>query len=273
MCYINHHLYSSIIQTLLNTLEAIIVHFDITIPTITITQNYGILDSVNLQDYRTAVESLDMDAPPRYSQIGVLTPRYRKSVRFASESPEVHVIPSGMETWQNGEEALEVSENDRANAETLWRDSYALASAWEVQDAADYFSAVPERVSRKQTARPATPGPQSLRRELVESMSQARQQPIPSRAYTMPAQTESRLQSRPIAGTSGQPRFERALTDHQFADFLGTEKLANTDKDMRDRRASLHPLEHIATVAFRKVRKSSTKAVALVEQKMRVKRT
>jgi hypothetical protein len=214
-----------------------------------------------------------MDAPPRYSQIGALTPRYRKSVRFASESPEVYVIPFGMETWQDGDDAFNASENDRANAETLWKESYALASAWEAQDAADYFSAVPARVSRKQTARPATPGPRSLHRGLVNSMSHARQMPVPTRAQTTPAQIESRLQSPPTVGTSGQPRFERALTDHHFADFLGIEKLANTDKDMRDRRASLHPFEHIATVAFRKVRKGSTKAVALVEQKMREKRT
>jgi hypothetical protein len=137
-----------------------------------------------------------MDFLPRFSQIDIPTPRYKKSVRFTSGPAEVHDIPSGMETWQNGDRALEVSENNVANAETLWKHSYALASAWEAQDAGGYFNATPVRASLKKLVRPATPSLQCLHREMGNSMTQPRPMPISTRAQTIPVQVgSSRLSS------------------------------------------------------------------------------
>jgi hypothetical protein len=56
------------------------------------------------------------------------------------------------------------------------------------------------------------------------------------------------------------PRFERALTAHKFTDFLQTEELDNSDKDMRDRRASRHPFERVATLISRNAKKEGSKA-------------
>jgi hypothetical protein len=204
-----------------------------------------------------------MDAPPRYSQVDIAPPPYKKNVHFDNALPEVRVIAAGMETWRNGETADETSGEDEANADTLWQETYALASAQEEQDAEDYFSTTHVQPSRKNPARPATPC------RLADTTNHILRRPIPVRAQTTPSRADSPLQDMSYHGTSNQPRYERTLTDHSFDNFLDTKELGHTDKDMRDRRASLHPVEHLATLALRKAKKEGSKAVAFVEEKIR----
>jgi hypothetical protein len=213
-----------------------------------------------------------MDASPRCSQVDIAPPPYKKNVHFDNVPPEVRVIEAGMETWRNGERADETSDEDEANADTLWRETYALASAQEEQDAADYFSTTHTthvQPSRKKPARLATPCPQPLHRHLADTTNHMHRKPVPVRAQTMPPRVDSPFQDMSYHGASNQPRYERTLTDHSFDNFLDTKELGHTDKDMRDRRASLHPFEHLATLALRKAKKEGSKAVAFVEEKIR----
>jgi hypothetical protein len=210
-----------------------------------------------------------MDAPPRYSQVDIAPPPYKKNVHFDNTPPEVRVIGAGMETWRNGETADETSDEDEANADTLWRETYALASAQEEQDAADYFSTTHVQPTRKNPVRPATPCPQPFQRQLADTTNHIVRKPIPVRAQITPPRVDSPFQDMSYHGTSNQPPYERTLTDHSFDNFLDTKELGHIDKDMRDRRASLHPFEHLVTLALRKAKKEGSKAVAFVEEKIR----
>jgi hypothetical protein len=204
-----------------------------------------------------------MDAPPRYSEVDIAPRPYKKNVHFDNALPEVRVIAAGMQTWRNGETADETSGEDEANADTLWRETYALASAQEEHDAADYFSTTHVQPSHKNPARHATPC------RLADNTNHILRKPIPVRAQTTPSLADSPLQDMSYHGPLNQPRYERTLTDHSFDNFLDTKELGHTDKDMRDRRASLHPFGHLATLALRKAKKEGSKAVAFAEEKIR----
>jgi hypothetical protein len=201
--------------------------------------------------------------------VRIAAPYYQRKVRFQNILPEVHEIPAGMETWRNGDKADVTSEEDEANADTLWRDAYALATAQEEQEAADYFSTTYVQPSRKRLARPATPGVRAIPPQVAETISHAIHKPAPSRAHTTPAWIGSPLQGVSYREPSHQPRYERTLTDHSFNTFLGTKELGYSGEDMCERRASLHPFEHTAILAFRKVKKEGSKAVAFMEEKIR----
>jgi hypothetical protein len=123
--------------------------------------------------------------------------------------------------------------------------------------------------TRKNPVRPATPCSQHFHRHLADTTNHIHRKPVPVRAQTTPPRVDSPFQDMSYHGPSNQPRYERTLTDHSFDNFLDTKELGHTDKDMRDRRASLHPFEHLATLALRKAKKEGIKAVAFVEEKIR----
>jgi hypothetical protein len=84
--------------------------------------------------------------------------------------------------------------------------------------------------------------PQPVRRRPLPTHAHIPREFIPNRVYTAPTHSNTR------------PRLQRALTTHQFSDFLGKE-LGDEREDMRDRRASLHPFEHVVKVMCRKAKK------------------
>jgi hypothetical protein len=219
--------------------------------------------------FKISSQYLNMNALPRYSDVQIAAHHYQKKVRFHDISPEVREIPAGMETWRNGDKADFTSEEDEANADTLWQDAYALATAQEEQEAADYFSTTHVQPSRKRLARPATPGLRALHHQVTETVSHAIHKPAHYRAHTTPAWVDWPLQGVSYRETSRQPRYERTLTNHSFNSFLDTKELGHSGEDMCERRASLHPFEHMATLAFRKVKKEGSKAVAFMEEKIR----
>jgi hypothetical protein len=211
-----------------------------------------------------------MDAVPRYSKVRIAPSHYQKKVHFQNIPPEVREIPAGLETWWNGDKGYFASDEDEANADTLWQEAYALATAQEEQEAGDYSSTAHEKPAPKRLARPATPGLRALHHQVVETVSHALHKPAFSRAHT----THARFDMSPLHAvsdreTSYPPRYERTATDHSFHSLLDTKELGHSGEDMCSRRASLHPFEHMATLAFRKAEKEGGKAVAFMEEKIR----
>jgi hypothetical protein len=210
-----------------------------------------------------------MDAVPHYSKVCIAPSHYQKKVHFQNILLEVHEILAGLETWRNGDKGYVASDEDEANVDTLWQEAYALATAQEEQEAADYFNTTHVRPSLKRLARPATPGLRALHYQVAETVSHGLHKPALSRAHTAHARFDSPLQAVSDRGTSNPPRYERTATDHSFHSFLGTKELGHSGEDMCSRRASLHPFEHTATLTFRKAQKEGSKVVAFMDDKIR----
>jgi hypothetical protein len=62
-----------------------------------------------------------MGTPPHYSQVHMHVPHYTKIVHFNNTSPEIRVIPHGMETWRDSDKAEDAPEEDNPNAAILWK--------------------------------------------------------------------------------------------------------------------------------------------------------
>lgn len=180
-----------------------------------------------------------------------------------------------MDTWALGETDPAPSEYEQDNTQALSDKAYSMARAMEAQDAHGR-----NRNHTRSTYRPGpTPGlrsclrqpaakprktfqfsqPAPVARAVTGYTSNIRRKPVPVRA----------MSSMATPAPAPRQRLLRAATNHQFGDFLGADELARQEKDdMRERRASPHPFEALATKGLHSAKKYGLKAVKLAEQKL-----
>lgn len=150
-----------------------------------------------------------------------------KTVAFTRFAHEVRVIPDGMGTWAEGEGSLNATPWEVDNADRLWRESYALATAMEEEKTAaaaaggpveDYFStkhaASDINASNGNglccTPTPARPKPSQLTPREYRSTPfnsspplsprsgtayhPIQRKPVPQRSHTVPRPTQNPIQ-------------------------------------------------------------------------------
>jgi hypothetical protein len=177
------------------------------------------------------------------------------------------LIPEDQQTWAPDESVSPPPLWMQLRADELTEQALALAAVEEAEEAReDYFTnahhAQPRLVSagansprmRDDPPPYSPPDANSPPHIIANHQPQpVRRRPLPTHAHIPREFIPNRAQTAPTHG-GARPRLQRALTTHQFSDFLGKE-LGDEREDMRDRRASLHPFEHVVKVMCRKAKK------------------
>ncbi|KAH3985377.1 hypothetical protein HBI82_033240 [Parastagonospora nodorum] len=197
-----------------------------------------------------------------------------KAVTFTTSAPEVRRVPDYMGSWAVGELDECVSDTIRARGRALADESYAMAEAMEAKEG--------QTSSQHATYRPGpTPGlrscirghngatgakhkivfqfsqPALVTQAVAGFSSEIRRKPVPARAM-------SSIQTPQLAI---RPRLLRPATNHLFRGFLNAEEVASGKDDMRERRASLHAFEVLATKGLHGMKKYGLKAVKMAEKR------
>jgi hypothetical protein len=200
----------------------------------------------------------------------------RKSVSFSHTLPDVHLIPLDSASWAEGEHADEPTQYEVDHAADLARSSLALATALDEEEAVGVEVWVHDspnsartacRLSYESMERPASLLHTVRKSHAPDCNSPTSRQALPTRAYTTREDFPQRVDSH--HDCEPRPRLQRAATTHQFGDFLDDRKMHHKGERISDRRASLHPFEHLATMAFRKTKKEAVKVAALLEEKLK----